>query len=265
MTNYATSPLFQDNLSQLWGQQSRNLPNVIAGPYSGELSEYSAGGANPVGIWDWMNHHQQMRSRSDDDFAYLIIDIGKDDFTIDYATQGRPLIQALTDGKIPFAAVLADGVDHEWRGYNAVNVNQFGLSESNTIPWHYPNSSSLIAVQNATGSGSTEPSAVGDDEYNINIEWSAGGNSFHLPIVDQSNRFEVSLRSSIDQTASITPRNTSAFRPLSGQQCGWSATRISNSQVIGSGVSTVDANALLTAFQVPIVSGQGSRLTIICE
>ena len=132
MTNYATSPLFQDNLSQLWGEQSRNLPNVIAGPYSGELSEFSAGGARAVGIWDWMNHHQQMRSRSDDDFAYLIIDIGKEDFTIDYATQGRPLIQALTDGKIPYAAVLADGVDHEWRGYNAVKVNQFGLSESST-------------------------------------------------------------------------------------------------------------------------------------
>ena len=55
-------------------------------------------------IWDWMDHQAQMRNRRADDFSYLIIDIGKADFTIDYETQGRPLIQALLAGRIPFAA-----------------------------------------------------------------------------------------------------------------------------------------------------------------
>jgi len=265
MTNFSSSPLFQDNLTQLWGEQSSNLPNVIGGPYSDALSRYSKDGSAAVPIWDWLNHHEQVVSRSADDFAYLIIDIGKADFTIDYQTQGVPFIQALTEGKVPFAAALADGVAHSWRGYNAVNVEQFGLADSGVVPWHYSQSQGVVALQDASGSGPRVPSATGDDEYNLNIEWSTDGHPFHQPVVDTAGSFEVSLRSvSGNQTASVTPRSTALFKPLSGQVCSWTARRNSSQQVIGSGNLSVDANGLATAVDVPIVNGTGSRLVIVC-
>lgn len=266
MTNYSSSPLFQDNLTLLWGEQSDNLPNVIAGPYANSLARYSKDGSSPVAIWDWMNHHQQVRDRRADDFSYLIIDIGKDDFTIDYQTQGLPLIQALTDGRIPFAAALVDGISHSWRGYNAVNVDQFGLSEDRVNPWHHRKSAGTIAIQYASDSGSLVPSASGDDLYNLNIEWSTDAHPFHQPIVETNSTFAVSLRSvSIDQTASVTPRNTTAFRPDGGQFCSWTASRNSNGETISSGSLIVDSSGLATANDVPVVTGSGSRLVIDCQ
>ena len=158
---------------------------------------------------------------------------------------------------------MAGGVDHSWRGYNAVNVNQFGLSESNAVPWHHENSQSLLALQNTADS--VVPSPNGDDEYNINIEWSTEENAFDLPVVESADRYEVSLRSaSTDQTISVTPRNTSVFRPAGGQVCTWSVTRSSDGQLTGNGNITVDASALVTATGVPVATGQGSRLTILC-
>ena len=266
MTNYSSSPLFQDNLTLLWGEQSDNLPNVIAGPYAAPLAKYSKDGSSPVAIWDWMNHHQQLRDRRADDFSYLIIDIGKDDFTIDYQTQGLPLVQALTDGRIPFAAALVDGISHSWRGYNAVNVDQFGLSEDRINPWHHRRSPGTIAIQYASDSGSLVPSASGDDLYNLNIEWSTDAHPFHQPVAETTSTFEVSLRStSIDQTASITPRNSTVFRPDSGQFCSWTVSRNSNGETISSGSLIVDSSGLATANDVPVVTGSGSRLAIDCQ
>jgi len=85
------------------------------------------------------------------------------------------------------------------------------------------------------------------------------------PIVDMAKRYEVSLRSTtVDQTVSVTPRNTSLFRPDIGQVCTWTATHNNDSQLLGSGNITVDADALVTAQAVPVVAGQGSRLIIAC-
>ncbi|MEM7257224.1 MAG: alpha/beta hydrolase-fold protein [Pseudomonadota bacterium] len=265
MTNYATSPLFQDNFMQLWGEQQDNLPNDIQGPYTDDIQRYSAQGSDPVAIWDWMNHHQQVTERSGDDFAQLIIDIGKADTTIDYQTQGIPLIQALTDGKVPFSAYLADGIDHQWRDYNAVNDNQFGLTTGNADAWKHPNSDGLLALQNATGSGPVVPNVSGDDIYNTNIEWATTQHPFDTPIVDTEKRFEVTLRSTTAvQTVSVTPRNTQLFKPASGTICSWSAERNSDEMTIGSGQTIVDSNALLTVQNMPVAIDTGSRLTVIC-
>ncbi|MEM7258133.1 MAG: hypothetical protein AAF404_12190, partial [Pseudomonadota bacterium] len=265
MTNFATSPLFQDDMEQLWGEKSTDLPNIIRGTHTSDIAKYSADGSQPVSTWNWLNSQQQFRDRSADNFSYLIIDVGKADNTIHYPTQGEPLIQALTDGKIPFSAILSWDADHGWADFNAVNIDQFGLNPESTDPWLYPNSLSFVALQNASGSGPLPPLPTFDDYYNINIEWSTTANNFHEPMVDTATRYEVSLRSTgPTQTVSVTPRNTSAFKPTSGQICTWNAQRNSDSTFLGNGNIIVDSNHLATAVEVPVETGTGSRLVIEC-
>lgn len=265
MTNYATNPLFQENLRQLWGEQSQNLPIVNRGSSAQTISKYGSDGSQPTGVWDWMNHQLQLRRRTADDFAYLNMDFGKSDNVIDWLTQGRPMLQALTDAKAGFSATALAGTGHDWLAFNAVNKNQFGLGENGLAPWRYPRSLSFVSLQNASGSGQIPPGLTDTDEYNINIEWSTPHNAFHQTIVDNPNRYAISLRSlAADQTVSVTPRNTQAFRLSSGQQCNWTATSNSGSALIGSGSSTVDSNELVTAVSVPVNTGPGTRLDISC-
>jgi len=66
MTNYAVSPAFQNEFVQLWGDQSLTLPIKNNGFYSENISSYDADGNNPTGVWDWMNHLEQIERRSSD-------------------------------------------------------------------------------------------------------------------------------------------------------------------------------------------------------
>lgn len=266
MTNYASSPTFQTEFVRLWGSQSTNLPIVNRGPDAGAITRYSSGGSQPLRVWNWMNHQQQLRDRSADNFAYMMMDFGKEDSTIDWVTQGQPMFQALTDGKAGFTATALAGVGHNWLAFNAVNATQFGLGDANLAPWRYSKSLSFVALQFASGSGSLQPSTSGTDEYNTTIDWSTPQNSFDRNIIDTSNRYEISLRSlAANQTVSVTPRNTQAFRPSSGQQCSWTASRNSNNNQVASGSLTVDNNSLATAVAVPVNSGAGTRLVISCS
>ena len=63
MTNYATSPGFQDNFVELWGTQADNLTIVNDGLYADTITQYGAGGASPTGVWDWLNHGVQRVAR----------------------------------------------------------------------------------------------------------------------------------------------------------------------------------------------------------
>lgn len=264
MTNYASSPTFQSELVKLWGQQSSNLQIINRGPNSAAITKYSANGSQPTSVWDWMNHHQQLRRRRADDFSFMMMDFGKADTTIDWATQGQPMFQALTDAKTGFTATALGGIGHNWMGFNAINANQFGLE--NGSPWSYPKSLSFVSLQFASGSGSLQPGSAGNDEYNTSIEWSTAHNSFHQNIVDTANRYEISLRSlTSNQTASVTPRNTRSFKPATGRSCSWTATNNSNNSQIATGTTNVDGNALVTATAVPVVTGNGTRLVINCQ
>ncbi len=266
MTNYASSPLFQNDFVQLWGSQSANLPIVNRGPQADAITRYSQGGDRATRVWDWMNHQQQLSTRRADNFAFMMMDFGKEDTTIDWFTQGRPMPQALTNGKAAFTATALDGIGHNWLAFNAVNRNQFGLGDDTLAPWRYPNSLSYVALQFASGSGSLQPGTAATDEYNTNLEWSTPQNSFHQNITDSNNRYEISLRSlAFNQTVSVTPRNTQAFKPAAGRLCNWTATRNSNNTLIASGSLTVDDSALATAVSVPVVTGTGTRLAINCN
>ena len=265
MTNYATSPNFQDNFVQLWGEQSRNLPIINGGPDSGRIAAYDSNGIASTGVWDWMNHLEQLRRRSWDQYAYLIIEHGKEDTTIDWVTQGQPLARALTEARVGFSARARAELGHVWLGFSAVVKTMFGLGFGDQNQWRYPNSLSFPALTHASASSDINPTRIGDSNYNMNIEWSTPKNQFDEEIVDLQNQYQISLRSlEGNQTASVTPRNTRLFQLSAGQLCNWSVVSNANNQLIQSGSAQVDDLGLLTIDNVAILTDRGSRLTINC-
>ena len=265
MTNYGASPLFQENFVRVWGERSDNLPIINNGSNIEAISDIGLNGSQSIGVYDWMNHQDQLRRRRGDRFAYLMVDHGKEDGTIDWPTQGRPMARAFTDARVGFAASAVGGVGHSWLGFDSVVTSVFGLGFGDEEAWRYPKSLSFPGIHNATGSGSIDPGNTGDDRHNDTLEWSTPINNFHQSIVDTGNRYEITIRSfTSNQTADITPRNTNAFRPGSGSNCSWTANRNSDGQNIGSGSATVDGSRLLTVTGVPIVTGNGTRLVISC-
>lgn len=266
MTNYRTSPVFESEFINLWGEKAPNLMIENGGPYSDNIRQFSTSGSSPTLVWDWMDHPRQLARRSGDEMAYLMIDHGKQDTVIDWQTQGRPFVRALTDGKHGFSGRSVGDAGHFWQGFGGVPTQQFGFGFSTNTGWSYQRSVSFPGIHNASGSGAVDAGSSGDDDYNLNIEWSTPWLSFHQPIVDQSNRYEISLRSTFggNQTADITPRRTSNFKPSAGQTCDWTAVAVSSGNTIGQGSNVVDSVGLFTARQVPISSGSGSRLRISC-
>jgi pimeloyl-ACP methyl ester carboxylesterase len=264
MTDYPASPTFQSNFIQLWGQQPSALQVVNSGPDSEIIQRYGAGGNVPTTAWRWMDHLDQVRSRSSDGFAFLAIDHGKADTTIDWQTQGSPLVAALTDANAGFTANALAGVGHGWQAFAGVVKPLFGLGFGDEAPWRYPRSLSYPSITNASGSGAINPTTNGNDSYNLNIEWSTPRNAFADGIVDNGNSYEITLRSTAGaQTANITPRRTNAFRPGNGAQCQWSATDNATGQSLQTGTSTANGGSV-TAFGVPVNASQGTRLRISC-
>lgn len=265
MTNYKSSPTFQSNFTQLWGEQGSNLPIRNNGTFSGPIARYGIDGSAPTGVWDWMNHIEQITRRKSEQFAYLLIDHGKADSVIDWNTQGRPLAETLYDAKVGFSANAFAGADHSWQGFRAVPTQLFGLGYDGNAPWKYPNSLSFPAISNASGSSSSNPVSNGDSNFNTNIDWSTSGNNFDRPIVDTENQYEISLRSTNgDQTANITPRNTQLFEPLPNQQCVWYSNSIETGRNLQSGVANADRYGLITIYGTTILAGDGTRLAIQC-
>jgi len=198
--------------------------------------------------------------------AYLMIDHGKQDTVIDWQTQGRPFVRALTDSKHGSSGRSLGDFSHTWLEFRGVVSSVFGFGISENTGWVYGRDSSFPGIHNASGSGAVDAGSAGDDSYNMNIEWSTPWLIFDQSIVDQANRYEISMRSTSggDQTADITPRRTSAFKPSVGQTCSWTAVSISSGNSVGQGSGFVDSMGLFTALQAPILSGSGSRLRISC-
>lgn len=265
MTNYAASPGFQENYSRVWGERSANLPIVNNGRNNSAIRNYDSNGSQSTGVWNWMNHQEQLRRRRGDRFSYLMVDHGKADRVIDWQTQGRPMAQAFTDARAGFSASALGGYGHSWMSFGSVVTSVFGLGFDDETAWRYPRNLSFPGIHNASGSGSLQPGGGGEDRHNTTLEWATPRNNFHQSIVDSSNRYEISLRSKTgNQTADITPRNTNSFRPSAGTRCSWTAKSISNNSSVGSGNSTVDGSRLLTIPRVSILAGSGTRLSINC-
>ncbi len=258
MTNYASSPLFQEDFQRLWGTQAANLPIVNRGIHAGQLLKH-----NNTGVYDWMNHHQQIVARRGEDMAFLMFGHGKADDIIDWQTQGRQFIQYVNQARVAFTAEQRFGWDHNFMSFNFVNRPMFSTSDGGLGEWILDGSYSFLSFTNATGSGPNVPSLNGTDFYNIDLNWSVPWNNFHVGIVDQSDHYEVSIRSDNGtQTADVTPRNLQNYVTLPGMSVQWKNVRNSTGQIIQSGTVTADAKGLVTIPAFQISTGSGNRLIL---
>ncbi len=289
MTNYATSPRFVNDFRLLWGDKDAALPIVNDGPYSDGIQSYNG----DYSVWEWMNHQFQLNERRGDTFSYLMTSHGKLDVTIDWKTQGRPWVQALTDAKTGFSAIYNDST-HNSQGFDSVVKEQFGRFGDDQ--WRYPVDLSYPAIQNATGSSATAPNddvvtvlPINDfdvdprDEYNLNIIWGTehmpplnpGVSGVWLPddidvVVDQPDLYAITLRSLASdvatdfQSADITPRRTQEFQIGFNETCNWQAINRNDGTTV-SGTVTGDTSSLATVENVPIFSVAGTRLEIDCS
>lgn len=261
MTNYSTNPKFQDGLEKIWGSQSDNLPVKIRGHYAGPIARY-----NGTGVWDWMNHQQQLIDRRGDRMAYLMLSHGKADNVIDWKTQGAPMARVFNEASVGYSSRYVADAAHSWLGFNAIVKPLFGFGPDTKFPWRYPNSLSFPAISNASGSGPLSPGLTQTDTYNLDIEWATPHTSFAKPIIDKPDRYEISLRSiSEQQTADITPRNSQQFAVRPGEQCGWIAVDSNKRKTVGKGTVTADEDGLVTIPKVLITPSLGTRLAIECS
>ena len=258
MTNYATSPGFQEDFSVLWGTQASNLPIVSNGAHAAPLKKYDG-----LGVYNWMNHHEQLVNRRGEPMAFLMVGHGKADDVIDWATQGRPFIAALNASNVGFTAEQRFGWDHNWMSFNFSLDSMFSPADGGLSAWAYPNNVSFPGISNASGSGPLVPGLTGTDFYNMAFEWSVPWNQFHTSIVDTATTYEISLRSStVAQTADVTPQRTKAFRPAIGTTVTWKNVNNATGAIVQSGTTTIDADGLATLRAISIGTGIGNRLIL---
>jgi pimeloyl-ACP methyl ester carboxylesterase len=267
MMDYRDSPtFFDDEFVPLWGdiENNVNLPIVNRGPFDDDISFYGQTGVQPVGVWDWMDHHKQLVDRRGDDFAFLMISHGDQDGVIDWVTQGEPTIDALKLANGGFTLVN-NNQGHTWAGFDAVlgNLFQVGLGD-----WTYPVDLSFPAIQNAGSERfeRVEPdlSLFIADNYNLDFQWATEQNLIGEPIVDTQDRYEITIVStSTQKTVDITPRRTQSFRIDPGVQCDWTATNLNDNSTV-SGDVDVDLDSLVTVKDVSIATNAGTRLVIEC-
>ncbi len=261
MTNYGTSPGFQDDFTVLWGSKTSNLPIVNNGTYAGPLKKYDG-----LGVYNWMNHHEQLTNRRGDPMAFLMVGHGKVDDVIDWATQGQPFIAALNAGNVGFTAEQRNGWDHNWMGFDFSLDSMFSPADGGLSAWAYPRNVSFPGITKATGSGPEQPGPTGTDFYNMKIEWSVPWNQFHSNIVDTPTAYEISVRSStVAQSANVTPQRTQAFKPSPGTSISWKNVNNVTGQVVQSGTLAVDSKGLVTLPVVTIGTGTGNRLILTTQ
>ncbi|MFO0999575.1 MAG: hypothetical protein U0936_04505 [Planctomycetaceae bacterium] len=258
MTNYASSPGFQWDFSVLWGSQAANLPIVNNGVHAGPIKKYDG-----MGVYNWMNHHEQLLNRRGDKMAFLMVGHGKADDVIDWATQGQPFIAALNAGNVGFTAEQRFGWDHNWMAFDFSLDTMFSPTDGGLSAWAYPRNVSFPGITNASGSGPNVPGTTGTNFYNMQFEWSVPWNHFHNDIVDMATRYEITVRSNtVEQTADVTPQRRQAFNPMPGATVTWTNINNVTGQIVQSGTLIVDADGLVTLPAVTIGTGEGNRFVL---
>jgi len=261
MTNYGTSPGFQTDFSVLWGTQASNLPIVNNGVRATHLKKHDG-----MGVYNWMNHHEQLTNRRGEPMAFLMVGHGKADDVIDWATQGRPFIAALNAANVGFTAEQRFGWDHNWMSFDFLLDSMFNPGDSSLSNWAYLRTVSFPGITNATESGPNVPGTSGTNFYNMNIEWSVPWNPFGEDIVDTALRYEITLRSTtIPQAAEITPQRLQAFDAPQGTTVTWKNINNATGQTVQSGTVVSDVDGLVTLPRVQIGTGSGNRLILTIQ
>jgi Ca2+-binding RTX toxin-like protein len=260
MSDYARDTNFQSDFVQLWGSKSDNLPVVNSGRRSGQLRASN----NSVGVWDWMDIPQTLRTNPDFDMSHMSIFAGKADDIINYSTQTAPLITAFNDVGVSFTAELRSGWDHNFPGFSGVSHQMISGGAVTDLGIYEFRRQSLPAVTRSQNSGPNSPGGGATDTYNLDIEWSVPWNDFGQPIVDSANRYEVTLKSTTtSQTATITPRRTENFEVVPGATYSWQNFNADTGAVADSGNVTANASGVVSISGFRIRNGSGSRLVMI--
>ncbi len=259
MTDYAASPNFQTDFTVLWGSQASNLPIVNRGPYAAHLTQY-----NGIGIYNWMDHPQQLAQRRGETMAFLMVGHGKADNIIDWATQGQPFIAALNAANVGYTAEMRGAWDHNWMGFSFAQDAMFSPSIGELGDWVYPKNMSFPGLSLATGSGPNTPGNTGTNSYNMNIQWATPWNTFDAAIVDTVTRYEISLRSTngTTQQAEVTPQRLQAFAAPAGTVVNWQNVDNDTGSIVQSGTVTSDADGLIVIPRMQIGTGTGNRLIL---
>lgn len=261
MTDYSSSPLFQDEFARLWGTQSANLLIENSGPHAEQIAAWNADGT-ATGVWDWLDHGEQLLRRRGDEFALLMFGHGKDDDVIDWETQGRDFVVDVEAANVAFTSEQRDNWDHTWMGFGFAPHTLTTDGYPDLGRWKYRGDISQVAFSQASGSSSTPVGPVGTDTWNLDLDWSTAGNLWDQAIVDTTDRYEVSVRSlSGTQTASVTPRNLQQFSVSPGEAVVWQSVSLSTGEVLQSGTAAADADGLVTLSAVQVQPG-GTRVII---
>ncbi|MCA9051776.1 MAG: hypothetical protein KDA89_23725, partial [Planctomycetaceae bacterium] len=258
MTNYASSPTFQTDFERLWGTQASNLPVVNNGIHAAPLVPY-----NGTGVYNWMNHHEQVVRRRGEDMAFLMFGHGTADTTIDWQTQGKPFPQILNDANIAFTAEDRFNWEHTFMGFSFAIHDLFSAGFEDLGDWEFRNDFSFPAISNAAESSALPPVSTATSFYNLTIDWSVPWNSFGVDPIDATDHYEITLRSrTVTQTADVTPRNTQRFSASAGAAFTWENLNVGTGQVVAAGTVTADAKGVITVPGFRVEAGSGSRLIL---
>ncbi|MCR9202711.1 MAG: DNRLRE domain-containing protein [Planctomycetaceae bacterium] len=261
MTDYRSSPAFQNEFQRLWGAQADNLLIENSGPHAEPISRFNAN-ADATGVWDWLDHGEQLQRRRGDDFALLMFGHGKDDQVIDWESQGRGFVAEVAAANVAFTAEQRDNWGHTWMGFGFAPHTLTSDGFPDLGSWKYRGDISQIAFTNASGSSSFPVESFGTDTWNLNLDWSTAGNLWDEAIVDTPERYEVSVRSlTTTQTVSLTPRRLQQFDLLPGESVVWQSVSLASGSVQQSGTATVDRDGLLTLSDLQ-VSADGARIVV---
>lgn len=264
MTDYAASPTFQEEFTHLWGTRAANLTIVNAGPHAEPIAAYGAGNPDATGVYDWLDHGEQLLRRRGEDISFLMFGHGKNDNTIDWETQGQPFVSAVEAANVAYSAEYRGGETHNWLGFGFAQHNLFSENKPDLGDWQFRNDVSYLAVSNGSDSGTLTPGSQGTDYYNLTVDWSTSWNNFDRDIVDTQNRYEISVRSlNGNQTADLTPRNLQNFIANSGDSIAWQNVSNEDGTVLQQGTVTVDADGLFTIADFSLETNKGSRLVLI--
>lgn len=230
---------FEQDYRVLWGTPEDNLRT--------ENRDVSVSESTPssVGVWDLLNLGDQAAERRGEQIAFLMVGHGKADNVVPFETQSVPFIEKLLDANLPFAAELRADATHSWLGFGYVAPSFDQQPFVSQGEWLATSDISYLGFNSSAGDPVADVNAP-TQEFFLDVEWANAEGDFAEPIVDQADRYEVSIRS-LDgsQSLSVTPHNVQNFRPPVGTTVVWNAVDQAGN-LVQSGSTVVDQDRLFT-------------------
>jgi hypothetical protein len=263
MTDYATCGDgggidWRNDIEWKWGSVALNLPVELSAP---------AGWAAPLqvhagtGVWDWQNHRMQTAVRAHEEFVPFGIGHGTNDWAIEWPTQGEPVYPVLDAARICWGGYVSGG-GHSWMGWAGLPPPLD--ADPSLAPFRGFTVRRDESVPALSGGSADLPLPVaGTGGFNQAVEWSASWADWDGAVIDETHRWQVSLRSlaGTNVTVNVTPRRLSRFPKQPGARVLWRNFPVGASEPVQSGQQAADADGL---FLIPAVqvAETGNRLRL---